>query len=265
MDYKICWIVLCYNEIDILPFVSKYWEKLGVKKVVVFDNGSTDGSLEYLAKLPYVELRHFDSDGQNDLIQRKIKEEAYLEYYKSYDIVIISDMDEIFYFKDFKAVSEAFINGGFNCMVTPIYSLCEDFKPTPEEGKLLHHQCSKFYKQKMNHMKGFEDVSKISIFNCKKTNSINMSVGQHYVSTNPSMRIMLSNDGFCLHLDKGFGVEYKYNIRKKMNDNLSEDNKKYGMCIEYGDSYEKLKQEYENNQENCFDINVIYDDKHNNN
>ena len=265
MKYKICWITLCKDEIDILPFVSKYWEGLGVNKVVVFDNGSTDGSLEYLAKLPYVSIRHFDSEGQNDLLHKKIKEEAYIEYKDSYDIIVISDMDEIFYFKNLEAVWDVFINERYNCMVTPIYSLCEDFKPTPEEGKLLHEQCHKFYKQRMNHMKGFDNVSKISIFNCKETNSINMSVGQHYVSTNPSMKILLSNDGFCLHIDKGFGNKYRYNIKHKMNENLSEENKKYGMCIEYGDSYEKMKREYENNQENSFDINVIYDDKHNNN
>ena len=258
MKYKICWITLCYNEIDILPFVSKYWEKTSVDKVVVFDNGSTDGSLEYLAKLPYVSIRHFDSTGQNDIIQKQVKEEAYKEYKDSYDIIIITDMDEVFYFYDFKALVKLIIDGGYNCMVTPIYSLCEDLKPQPEEGKYLHQLCHKFYKQKMNHMKGFESVSKISIFNCRITESISMSVGQHYVYTNPGMRIMLSNDGFCLHIDKGFGLEYKYKIRQKMWENLSEENKKGGMCLEYNDSYEKLKRDYGYNQEKSFDLNEFF-------
>ena len=263
MKYKTCWITLCYNEIDILPFVSKYWERIA-DKVVVYDNGSTDGSLEYLAKLPYVEIRHFDSNGQNDLIQKKIKEDAYLEYKDSFDIIIISDMDEVFYFKN-EAVWEAFVDGEYNVLATPIYSLCEDSKPQYEEGKLLHQQCKKFYKQRMNHMKNFDDYSKLSIFNCHNVEKIYMSVGQHFVQTMPVMRIMLSNDGFCLHIDKGFGIDYRYNIKHKMNANLSEENKKFGMCIEYGDSYEKMKSEYESNQDKSFDINVIYDDRHNNN
>lgn len=257
MKYKICWITLCKDEMDILPFVSRYWEKIGCN-VLVFDNGSVDGSLEYLSSLPYVEVRHFETTGQNDIIQKAIKEKAYLELRDKYDIIIISDMDEIFYFNDLDNVFDEFIAGGYNCMVTPIYSLCEDFKPEVDEGKLLHQQCSKFYKQRMNHMKGFDNVSKISIFNCKITDNISMSVGQHYVSTIPSMRIMLAKNGFCLHIDKGFGIQYKYDIRKKMNDNLSEDNKKYGMCVEYGDSYEKLKREYENNQKKSFNINEFF-------
>lgn len=257
MNLKICWVVLCYNEMDVLPFVHKYWERIGVSKVVVFDNGSTDGSLEYLSKLPYVELRHFDSNGQNDLIQKQVKEEAYREYKNSYDIMIISDMDEVFYFYDFEATVKRFIDGSYNCMVTPIYSLCEDLKPQPEEGKYLHQLCHKFYKQKMNHMKGFEKVSKISIFNCKITDDIGMSVGQHYVYTRP-MKIMLSNDGFCLHIDKGLSEDFYVAKRKKMAENLSDTNKKYGMCVEYSKSEEASRKEYRQHQEKSFDINEFF-------
>lgn len=256
--YKVCWIVLCKNEIDILPFVSEYWKKLGVNNVVVYDNGSTDGSLEYLNSLPFVEIRHFDSEGQNDIIQKELKEKAYLEFKDKYDIIVISDMDEVFYMTNLEAVWDDFIKGGYNCLVTPIFSLCESFKPQPEEGKLLHQQCTKFYKQKMNHMQGFKDVSKISIFNCKVTDKVSMSVGQHYVYTNPSMKIMLAQNGFCLHIDKGFGLDYKFNIRQKMNDNLSETNRKNGMCVEYGNSFEALKKEYEDNQKKSININDYY-------
>ena len=110
----------------------------------------------------------------------------------------------------------------------------------------------------MNHMQGVEEISKLSIFNCKNVDSVSMSVGQHYVNTKPNMQLMLSNDGFCLHIDKGFGIKYKYNIRQKMNNNLSDTNRKYGMCIEYADSYEKLKKEYLENQEKSFDLNEFF-------
>ena len=251
---KICWITLCKNEMDILPFVRKYWERISAD-VIVYDNGSTDGSLEYLSSIPYVAIRHFDSDGHNDIIHKQVKERAYLEYKDKYDIIIITDMDEVFFFDDFKAVSEAFIDGGYNILMTPIISLCEDFKPPYSEDKYLHQLCHKFYRQRMNHMKGFDDFSKLSIFNTKVTDKVEMSVGQHYVKTSPDMKIMLSNNGFNLHIDKGFGLDYKYKVRQRMYANLSDTNKRYGMAIEYADSYEKLEREYKNNQENSFDIN----------
>lgn len=253
---KVCWITLCKNEEDIIPFCIQYWKRIA-DKVVVFDNFSTDKSIELLSQHDWIEIRYFESDGQNDLIQKSLKEQAYLQYKNDYDIIIISDMDEVFYFDDFKASVEEMINGGYSCMVTPIYSLCEDSKPKYDEDNLLHQLCHKFYLQKMNHMKGFEKVSKISIFNTRETEKIQMSVGQHYVSTAPSMRIILSNDAFCLHIDKGFGIDYKYKIRQKMNDNLSETNKRSGMCIEYADSFNKLEREYKFNQENSFNLNEL--------
>ena len=252
-------ITLCKNEIDILPFVSQYWERIGCD-VVVYDNGSTDGSLQYLLNLPYVMVRHFDSDGQNDVIQKTIKEKAYLEFKNKYDIIIVSDMDEVFWFNDFEAVSEAFVNEGYNVLMTPIISLCEDSKPPYTKYLLLHQQCHKFYKQRMNHMRGLSDYSKLSIFNTMRTEKVNMSVGQHFVQTEPEMKILLAKNAFCLHIDKGFGIDYKFNIRQKMNANLSETNKRSGMCIEYADSFEKLKAEYKDNQSKAFDINA----RHNN-
>ena len=104
-------------------------------------------------------------------------------------------------------------------------------------------------------MKGYENYSKLSIFNTKVTDKVEMSVGQHYVKTSPDMKIMLSNNGFNLHVDKGFGLDYKYKVRQRMYANLSDTNKRYGMAIEYADSYEKLEREYKNNQKNSFDIN----------
>lgn len=254
MKYRVCWITLCKNEIDILPFVSKYWERVA-DRVVVFDNDSTDGSLEYLAKLPFVEIRHFDSNGQNEFIQKMVKEHAYLEFKDQYDVIIITDTDEVFYFNDFEALVDEIIDGGYNIMATPIYSLCEDSKPIYEEGKYLHQLCHKFYKQRMNHMKDFDDVSKLSIFNTKVTDKVEMSVGQHFVRTSPNMEILYEDTGFCLHIDKGFGIDYKWKVRQRMYNNLSKENKMFNLCIEYSDSYDKLKADYLENQKKSFDIN----------
>ena len=255
MKYKICWICLCFNEMDILPFVEQYWRRIATK-VVVYDNGSTDGSLEYLSKLPYVEVRHFETEGQNDPYQKQLKELAYKEFRDFYDIIIISDMDEVFYFENLEKELDKMINGNYDAMLLPLYSLCEDKKPEYEEGKLLHQLCHKFYKQRMNHMGGFQNYTKISIFNTNTVIFLSMSVGQHFVNTIPTQNFMIAEDAFGLHLDKGFGLDYKFNIRQKMNENLSKTNKQCGMCIEYSKDYKSLKEEYENNQKHSFDINI---------
>ena len=255
MKYKICWVVLCKNEIDILPFVKQYWERLQCD-VVCYDNGSTDGSLEFLSKLPYVTVRHFDSDGQNDPLQKQIKEQAYKEFREFYDIIIISDMDEVFYFENLEKELDKMINENHDAMLLPLYSLCEDSKPQYEEGKLLHQLCHKFYKQRMNHMGGFNAYTKVSIFNTNTVLFLSMSVGQHFVNTIPTQNFMIAEDAFGLHIDKGFGLDYYLEKRRKMGANLSQTNIKCGMAIEYLKSVEDSTKEYKEHQAKCFDINI---------
>ena len=51
---KLNWYTLCYNEEIIIPYVIDYWKKIindGINlKVIVYDNHSTDNSVELLSK-----------------------------------------------------------------------------------------------------------------------------------------------------------------------------------------------------------------------
>ena len=153
---------------------------------------------------------------------------------------------------DSMVVVEAGLTGG--SMDAGLRTL-EDSKPLFQEDKLLHQLCHKFYKQRMNHMKGLEAYSKISIFNTKNTDIVRMSVGQHYVQTLPTMNVMIGEDAFGLHIDKGFGESYYANKRKKMGENLSQTNINGGMGIEYLKREEDSIKEYREHQANSFNIN----------
>ena len=141
-------------------------------------------------------------------------------------------------------------------MLLPLDSLCEDSKPQYEEGKLLHQLCHKFYKQRMNHMGGFNAYTKVSIFNTNTVLFLSMSVGQHFVNTIPTQNFMIAEDAFGLHIDKGFGLDYYLEKRRKMGANLSQTNIKCGMAIEYLKSVEDSTKEYKEHQAKCFDINI---------
>ena len=52
---------LCWNEMAILPFVIEAWKRFA-RHVYVFDNGSTDGSIEFLKRYDWITVEHFGKD-----------------------------------------------------------------------------------------------------------------------------------------------------------------------------------------------------------
>lgn len=127
---KIYLYTLCWNEMDILPFVIDYWKHLGITKAIVYDNGSTDGSVEFLSKYDWIEVRHFETKGMNDNKQKDIKNNCWKETKgKDIDFVIVCDMDEIIFSDNLNEILETMKKDNYNAMITPIYGICEDFKP----------------------------------------------------------------------------------------------------------------------------------------
>lgn len=98
----IVWIyTLCYNEMQILPFVVDYWKEY-TSKVIVYDNGSDDGSVEFLKKHDWIEVRNFDTNGQKmNARNKELKNSVWKEAKgKGVDFVQVCDIDEVLYSKN---------------------------------------------------------------------------------------------------------------------------------------------------------------------
>ena len=48
------------NEEEMIPYVMPYVERLGYDKFVVYDDNSTDNTVEELLKYPFVEIRQME-------------------------------------------------------------------------------------------------------------------------------------------------------------------------------------------------------------
>ena len=55
---------LCWNEQRVLPFFFRHYDDL-IDRYFVFDNGSTDGTLEMLAAHDRVEVTSFAIEGES--------------------------------------------------------------------------------------------------------------------------------------------------------------------------------------------------------
>ena len=96
MKYKIYAYVVCCNEMDNIPFVVDYWKRFA-ERVIVYDNGSDDGSVEYLSQYPWIEVRQFKTNGFDDTANMNIKNSCWKESIGIADFVVVSDLDECLY------------------------------------------------------------------------------------------------------------------------------------------------------------------------
>ena len=92
---KIWVYALCYNESHFVGnFLTAYKE---AERIVVYDNYSTDNSVDLLQKDHRVEIRYNDSGGEiRDDIYLSIKNNCWKEARGKADWVVIVDFDEIF-------------------------------------------------------------------------------------------------------------------------------------------------------------------------
>lgn len=91
--------VLCYNEEKMLPFFLDYYSQF-CEKIFVYDNISTDNSVDIAGrfkKVP-VQIFQFDSEGElRDDYHISLKQNMYKQYSRDADWVMVLDMDEFVY------------------------------------------------------------------------------------------------------------------------------------------------------------------------
>lgn len=86
----------CWNEERVIPFFLRHYEPI-VDRIVIFDDGSNDRSLELLKASPKVELRQLKRGESSILMQTEEMNHCWKESRGRADWVIICDMDEHIY------------------------------------------------------------------------------------------------------------------------------------------------------------------------
>ena len=122
---KLIGFTCTYNEEEYIPYVMPYVEAMGYDKFIVYDNGSTDGTVEMLKKYPFVIVREYYTGGKfDDNVKCRLQSESFFECKElSRDGELIcmtwTDFDEVLMWHGDvdikKQLEEDYIWRGYNC------------------------------------------------------------------------------------------------------------------------------------------------------
>lgn len=211
---------LCWNEEKIIPYFFNHYDDF-VSKYYIYDNGSTDKSIELLEQNHKVTLIKYDTGNEiRDDVYLKIKNNKWKNT-KS-DIVIVCDMDEFIYHKNLKDVLIDFHESDTSIMKLTGFDMITD-ELVFDYTKKLTNLVRTGYPNKM--------FDKCLIFKPNLINDINYNYGCHVCNPTGSV-LFYPNTVKLLHY-KRLGLQYYLSKMKEYKQRLSEFNKINKLGFEY--------------------------------
>lgn len=216
---KIIGYTYTYNEEELAPYVLPYIEAMGYDKLIVYDNNSTDRTVEILSKYDFVEVRYFDMGVFDAKRVSLIQKEAFLECSKMANIgaeneelvwMVWIDFDEVLFYntdEDFKPILEGdYYNRGYNAFYKTMVNLLppkgrNELLSEVKYGKKMVHEC--------NNIRGciWHGGSKPTMIAVNDFREVYFAPGNHYMFAKMREGRTLKNYSDCCRL---YGFHLKY-------------------------------------------------------
>jgi glycosyltransferase involved in cell wall biosynthesis len=226
----------CYNEQEILPYFLNHYSKI-VDKIVVYDNQSTDKSIEILKSFDGCEIEIREYNTNNEMQEEsliKLKNNCWKN--EESDYVIVLDVDEILYHPDLRGFIESHPNVDY---FKPIgYDMISDGVPTDYTKQI--YEIIKDGVPSVNY-------SKKALFKRQNVTETGFSYGAHaanYRGKKPLVEYVSNGDLKLLHY-KCIDLEYVIAKHKHYGTRRSDFSKKMGLGLHYDFSREKITSDFE--------------------
>lgn len=224
--------IVTWNEERILPFTLDYYQ-LFCDKIFIWDNESTDSTLEICERYPNVEVRTWTSNNEiNNKLQVDIKSYEYRKLSRDADWVIICDCDEFLYHPNLLNKLEEYKQLGVTLPNVTGHDMVSETFPD-YDGTLITSQVKIGTGPLMN-------LSKFIIFNPKL--DMIYGPGCHSIKTqsNPDLVKFSPDKELKLLHYKFLGKDYVKSKYREYQKRISEYNKKQGLSTHYKDLPFKL-------------------------
>ena len=189
---------LCWNDSRMLPHFFRHYSSL-VDRFFVFDNGSTDGSLQLLAENERVQVSHFhtefDSFADTEL---RLSEEVWKNSKDLADWVFIVDIDEHVYHEDLRSYLRICRQRGITAIQAFGYEMISE--TFPDASMPLCDVVTNGVRS--------SEYGKLCLFNPSAITRTNFSYGRHSASPEGRVKWPAAREVLLLHYKK-LGVEYE--------------------------------------------------------
>lgn len=175
----------CWNEARMLPYFMRHYNPI-VNKFIILDDGSTDGSIEYLKSQDKVKLIKGDREGTSYIEQSRIFfNQAWKESRAEADWIITCNIDEHIYHKDLALYLHRCLLNGITVLPAQGYEMVSLQFPLTQ-GKLCDQVRLGALSDKLQGPSG--TLTKIMAFNPQVIEDIYFSNGRH--SANPTGKVV---------------------------------------------------------------------------
>lgn len=239
--YTVCW-----NEADMLGFFFRQYDPI-VDRYLVYDNGSTDGSLDILNAHPKVELRRFEQTHAESFVlsHQQFQNEAWKESRHEADWVIVTAIDE--HLEVAGRNNRKYLKSVHNYGVTliPAIGLQMISEDEPRQGERLASTRT---------LGAFWDVmSKLSVFDPNKIVETNFTVGRHGAMPIGETRLPRCDELMLLHY-KYLGFERTLARQAALGNKIGPADRANNFGYQYFWSPERLRADWDHVASNCVDI-----------
>ena len=160
---------LCWNDAKIIPYFFRHYNDI-VDRFFVYDNGSTDGSLEQLTGDERVRVVHWDVRGDSLLDEARILTNSFWKQSRgSARWVFVVDLHEHLFHSNLRAHLAACARNGVTAIRAIGYDMVAERLPT--EDKPLWQLVTRGVR--------FQDLDKLAIFDPDAVLETNYQVGRH--------------------------------------------------------------------------------------
>lgn len=221
--YAICW-----NEISMLGFFFRHYEGL-VDRFVMFDDGSTDGTLEYLRAKPNVEVHPFPYSHPDSFVlsQQELQNQCWKESRGVADWVVVTAIDEHVYHPRLKH----YLASCKRRDVTYLPAL--GFEMVTEDFPAPHKYLAR------TRMLGVPagQYSKLRVFDPNAIEESRFAIGGHGAKIE-GKRMLPDRDELLLLHYKNLGVDYVRERHRALNERLRSVDRKMNWGFQYSETSE---------------------------